>query len=152
MVVAGGGIGADGAGGAAAGAGEFGVADGVLCFVRYSGLDTEWEDGTGNSERREEERDRRRTAGQQNPPQQDSPTTQKVSPQHVDPFGMQKGAKLEEVGMQHCTVNSCQQVPLPHASWAQDSPSGLKHSQLISLAPRSFALLGKTHASPAVTL
>lgn len=32
MVVAGGGIGADGAGGAAAGAGEFGVADGVLFF------------------------------------------------------------------------------------------------------------------------
>lgn len=48
MVVAGGVIGADGAGGAAAGAGEFGVADGVLSFVRYGGLATEpEEDGTG---------------------------------------------------------------------------------------------------------
>ena len=47
MVVAGGGIGADGAGGAAAGAGEFGVADGVLSLVRYGGLATEAEeDGT----------------------------------------------------------------------------------------------------------
>lgn len=34
----------------------------------------------------------------------------------------------------------------------KNSPSGLKHSQLRSLAPRSFALLGKTHASPKVTL
>lgn len=54
---------------------------------------------------------RRRTAGQQNPPQQDSPATQKVSPQHVDPFGMQKGAKLEEAGMQHCTVHSFSASP-----------------------------------------
>ena len=102
MVVADGGIGADGAGGAAAGAGDFGVADGVLSFVRYDGFTVEWEEGLGVLEKRRG--DKRRTAGQQNPPQQDSPATQKVSPQHVDPFGMQKGAKLEEVGMQHCTV------------------------------------------------
>ena len=48
----------------------------------------------------------RRTAGQQNPPQQDSPATQNVLPQQVDPIGMQNGAKSEEVGMQHCTVFS----------------------------------------------
>lgn len=125
----------------------------VFCFffVRYGGLAPEpEEDGTGIQREK-----RRRTAGQQNPPQQDSPATQKVSPQHEDPFGMQKGAKLEEAGMQHCTVRSFQQVlppHLPHASRERYSPSGLKHSQLMSLAPRSFALLGKTHASPAVTL
>lgn len=55
------------------------------------------------------ERQNRRTAGQQNPPaQHDSPPTQNVSPQHVDPFGMQKGARPpdeEEAGaMQHCTI------------------------------------------------
>ena len=45
----------------------------------------------------------RRTAGQQKPPQQDSPATQNVSPQQVDPMGMQKGARSEEAGMQHWT-------------------------------------------------
>ena len=50
-----------------------------------------------------DEKKKKRTAGQQNPPQQDSPATQNVLPQQVDPVGMQKGARSEEVGMQHWT-------------------------------------------------
>lgn len=70
------------------------------------------------------ERKNRRTAGQQNPPaQHDSPPTQNVSPQHVDPLGMQKGARPSDAGaMQHCTIRHHQRKPLiapfslPHMS------------------------------------
>ena len=63
-------------------------------------------EGKGREGAKKKERIERkeRTAGQQNPPQQDSPATQNVSPQQVDPTGMQKGSKSEEVGIQHWTV------------------------------------------------
>ena len=114
VVVAGGWAGADGAEGAAAGVCEFEVADCVLGLVRYDGIVVQWDGmrrwyenlgergrGAGKIKGRMKER---HTAGQQKPPQQDSPATQNVLPQQVDPTGMQKGAKSDEVGMQHWTV------------------------------------------------
>ena len=151
MVVAGGGAGAEGADGAAAGGGGFGIADGVLCPVRSAGRWEEQERDDGEVSAKE--RKTRLTALQQNPPQQDSPGTQKVLPQQVDPVGAQKGATVVEVAMQHWSVSSRQQrVFGANISRERGLPPGLKHSQLMSLARRSFALLGKTHASPGVTL
>ncbi len=96
----------------------------------------------------------RLTALQQNPPQQDSPGTQKVLPQQVDPVGAQKGARVVEAAMQHWSKYSSRQQSVFGAKVSRELclPPGLKHSQLRSRAPRSFALLGKTHASPGVTL
>lgn len=102
MIVAGGRAGADGAGGTAAGSDQFDVADGVLLVpeTRDSHLSGKDESGVWNKKSGEE----RLTAAQQNPPQQDSPAAQNVFPQHVDPFGMQNGARLVELGMQHSSV------------------------------------------------
>lgn len=41
------------------------------------------------------------TALQQKAPQQVSPSTQKVLPQHVEPFGMQNGRRDVVAGRQH---------------------------------------------------
>ena len=77
---------------------------------------------------------------------------------------MQKGDRSEEeVGMEHWSgffnyhVSDSRGIYLHRifiSLMMENVPSGLKHSQLMSLAPRSFALLllGKIHASPTVTL
>ena len=120
VVVAGGGTGADGAEGAAARVCEFEVADCVLglffSLVRFDDLVVPWGFwGRGERKGEDKRKEERRTAGQQNPPQQDSPATQNVLPQQVDPMGMQKGAKSEEVGTQHWTFfSSCQRFTCHH--------------------------------------
>lgn len=102
MIVAGGRTGAEGASRAAAGAGDFDVTD-VILYVSEMLLSRL--NGKMNKETKKiEEWERRFTGAQQKFPQQTSPATQNVSPQHVDPDGMQKGATLEEVGMQHWSV------------------------------------------------
>lgn len=100
MIVAGGRPRADGASGAAAGAGDFEVADRVLLVSEMLVSQLSGKKDQEEEEEREE-LGRRLTAAQQNSPQQDSPAMQNVFPQHVDPVGMQKGATLEDVGMQH---------------------------------------------------
>ena len=106
---------AEGTQGAAAGTGGFEVAGCVLVVLEMLILllNCEGVDKIRGSKERERcGKERRLTAGQQPPPQQDSPATQNVSPQHVDPFGGQKGATLEEEAMQHWSNSSDQQIVL----------------------------------------
>lgn len=79
------------------------------------------EEGYESNGKQEERRGgkERLTAAQQPPPQQDSPATQNVFPQHVDPVGMQKGAMLGEAGMQHWSVLLVNKFPSPCLPQAQ---------------------------------
>lgn len=102
---------------------------------------------------------------QQASAQQVSPATQKVSEQQTEPLGMQKGGSHLDLGIQQVSVSPGQSplffvlvTMLSHlfedgerGRGRMDSPSGLKHSQRMSRAPRSWTLLGKTHASPTDT-
>lgn len=94
------------------------------------------------------------TAGQQESPQHVSPGLQKASEQQVEDLGMQKGAMLLDFAMQQVSVIlQSQSVICSNRMICKilSIPLGSKHSQLISLAPRSYALLGMTHAAPVET-
>ena len=112
MIQADGGSVAVGADGTAAGAGDVEVTGHVLCGMSEMPLLRNrakiWEGEERKGKERRRWRKERLRAAQQNSPQQLSPTAQYVSPQHVDSVGMQKGATLEDVGMQHSSVKSCQ--------------------------------------------
>ena len=108
MIQAGGRSIAAGADGTAAGAGDAEVACGVLGRSEMPLLRTGQSMGGKERKARKELEKKRRTAAQQNPSQQFSPTAQYELPQHADPVGMQKGAMLDEVGMQHSSGKTCQ--------------------------------------------